>query len=78
MKRRNRMVEFTGIQGRTVEKVQLCTSASYNSVSILFEDKTDLTLVIDSLLTFQADYYDWKTGSQKVLKSWPVVRSEDA
>jgi hypothetical protein len=32
--------------------------SSYNSVSILFEDKTDLTLVIDSLLTFQADYYD--------------------
>jgi hypothetical protein len=72
------MVEFTGIQGRTVEKVQLCTSASYHSISILFEDKTDLTLVIDSWFTFQADYYDWKTGDQKVLKSWPVVKSEES
>jgi hypothetical protein len=32
-------------------------------------------VVIDTGLSFQAQYSEWKTGNQKVLKRWPVVRS---
>jgi hypothetical protein len=37
-------------------------------VSIRFKDNTDLTVVIDTALTFQSEYSEWKAGNQKVLK----------
>ena len=72
----SRVVEFPQIKGRTVEKVQLFTSAEAHSISIRFADKTDLRFVIDSWFTFQADHSDWRTGNQRVLKRWPAIRSK--
>ena len=42
--------------GRTVEKVELSTDSDFPCVSIRFQDNTDLTVIIDPWLTFQADY----------------------
>jgi hypothetical protein len=72
----NRVVEFPQARGRTVERVKLFVSDGYNCVAIEFEDKTDLSVVIDPGLRFKAEYSDWKTGNQRVLKRWPLVRSE--
>ncbi|HEV8490686.1 MAG TPA: hypothetical protein VGR76_00395 [Candidatus Angelobacter sp.] len=72
----SRLVEFPEAQGRTVEKVALCTDSDFPCISIRFQDKTDLTVVIDPWLTFKADYSRWKDGNQKVLKRWPVFRSD--
>jgi hypothetical protein len=44
--------------------------------SIRFTDRTNLTVVIDPWLSFQADYSRWKAGNQRVLKRWPVFRSD--
>jgi hypothetical protein len=71
----SRVVEFQEARGRTVEKVVLSTDSDFPCISIRFQDKTDLTVVIDPWLTFQADYSRWKDGNQKVLKRWPVFRS---
>lgn len=70
-----RLVSFPQARGRTVEKVELSLDYDYHCVSIRFKDNTDLTVVIDPALTFQATYSKWKAGNQKVLKRWPVVRS---
>lgn len=70
-----RLVKFPQARGRTVEKVELSLDSDYHCVSIRFKDNTDLSVVIDPALTFQATYSDWKAGNQKVLKRWPVVRS---
>jgi hypothetical protein len=43
---------------------------------IRFQDNTDLSVVIDPWLTFRADYSTWMAGNQKVLKRWPVFRSD--
>jgi hypothetical protein len=72
----SRVVEFQEARGRTVEKVVLSTDSDFPCISIRFQDKTDLTVVIDPWLTFQADYSRWKDGNQKVLKRWPVFRSD--
>ena len=74
--RYSRLVEFTEARGRTVEKVVLSTDSDFPCVSIRFKDNTDLTVVIDPWLTFQVDYSRWKAGNQKVLKRWPVFRSD--
>jgi hypothetical protein len=70
-----RLVKFPQARGRTVEMVELSLDSDYHCVSIRFKDNTDLTVVIDPALTFQATYSEWKSGNQKVLKRWPVVRS---
>jgi hypothetical protein len=70
-----RSVKFPQARGRTVEMVELSLDSDFQCVSIRFKDNTDLTVVIDTDLTFQAQYSDWKTGNQKVLKRWPLVRS---
>lgn len=72
-----RLVEFPQAKGRTVEKVELSLDSDFQCVSIRFKDNTDLTVVIDARLTFQAQYSEWKAGNQKILKRWPLVRSHD-
>jgi hypothetical protein len=70
-----RLVKFPLVKGRTVEKVELSLDSDFHCVSIRFKDNTDLTVVIDTALTFRAEYSKWKAGNQTVLKRWPVVRS---
>jgi hypothetical protein len=72
----SRLVEFQEARGRTVERVELSTDSEFPCISIRFQDSTDLTVVIDPWLTFRADYSRWKAGNQKVLKRWPVFRSD--
>ena len=72
----NRVVEFPQTKGRVVELVKLIASDGYSCISIHFQDKTDLRVVIDPYLAFKADFSDWKTDNQRVLKRWPTVRSE--
>jgi hypothetical protein len=72
----NRVVEFPQARGRTVERVKLFVSDGYNCIAIEFEDKTDLSVVIDPALSFKAEYSDWKTGNQRMLKRWSPIRSE--
>jgi hypothetical protein len=73
-------VEFADFGGRRVEKVELCCSSEYHSITIRFDDNTDLCFVIDArfTFTFKADYLAWKEGNQRLLKSWPMVRSVGA
>ena len=70
-----RLVKFPQARGRTVERVELSLDSDFHCISIRFKDNTDLTVVIDTALTFRAEYSKWKAGNQTVLKRWPVVRS---
>jgi hypothetical protein len=72
-----RIMEFPQARGRTVERVELVTNPEYHCVSIRFKDKTDLSVVINPSLTFNAEFSDWKTQDQRVLKRWPPIRSEN-
>ena len=74
--RNSRAVEFPQVSGRTVEMVELNLDSDFPCISIRFQDNTDLTVIIDPWLTFQADYSRWKAGNQKILKRWPVFRSD--
>ena len=74
--RHSRLVEFPEVRGLTVEKAELSADSDFPCISIRFQDSTDLTVVIDPWLTFQADYSRWEAGNQKVLRRWPVFRSD--
>ncbi len=70
------VVVFPQAKGQTVELLQLIADPDQHCVSIQFQDQTDLTLVFDQRMTFKANYSDWKTGDQRVLKLWPGIRNE--
>ncbi len=70
-----RLVKFPQARGRTVKMVELSLDPDFQCVCIRFKDNTDLTVVMNTALTFRAEYSEWKAGDQKVLKRWPAVRS---
>ncbi len=55
-----RALEFPQMKGRTVEKVELFTSADDHSISIRFQDKTLLNFRFELGFTLSADYLDFK------------------
>src|SRR5436309_2671722 len=66
-------LEFPGIRGRKLEKIELITAGDYHAVSIRFEGKITLHLVIDPGFTLKANLRDWKDGNGRSLKSWPPI-----
>jgi hypothetical protein len=73
---RTRVLQFPQAKGRTVEMIELIADGDFHCVSIQFQDKTDLSLMIDPALTFRADFYAWKKGNHRLLKRWPALRCE--
>jgi hypothetical protein len=68
-------LEFPGMRGRKVEKIELITAGDYHAVSIRFEQKTTLHLVIDPGFTLKANLPDWKDGNGRSIKGWPPIVS---
>ena len=73
-----RRIQFAEMKGRTVETIEFYTSPDYHSISVNFDDKTTLSLDIDPVpgFTISPIYQRWKAGNSRVLRSWPVIRSE--
>jgi len=47
-----------------------------NCVTLCFTDNTELVVDVEPCLVFSADYSDWTTGDQPILKHWLPLRSE--
>jgi hypothetical protein len=71
-----RFVEFPHMKGRMVEKIELFTMPEYHSITVSFQDKTALALVIEPGFLLKADFDDWKSGDARKVRSWPVIASE--
>jgi hypothetical protein len=67
--RRSRALTFPQARGRMVEKIEW----DHHSVTIRFQDNTDLEVRIHPALTVKAVLYDWKGGSQRALRRWPAI-----
>lgn len=72
---KRKFVQFPEIEGKTVETVELLTAPDYHTISINFRDKTCLHFSIETGFTVRTDYSDWKTGEQRILRKWPMIRS---
>ncbi len=64
------------VQGKTVDYAELWMDNDRPSVTLWFQDKTCLDFSFEPGLSVQTDYFDWKSGEQRVLKRWPAVRSD--
>jgi hypothetical protein len=68
-------VPFPQVRGKTLADVYLTTDRDISCVILCFDDNTELVLDIEPCLSFAADYSDWKTGNERIIKRWPRVRS---
>jgi hypothetical protein len=72
-RRGKQFLRFPEVEGKTVEFIELGTAADFPCVEIGFADRTALHVVMDTRLTMEPVYSDWKTGNQRRLRQWPVV-----
>ncbi|HEX7284576.1 MAG TPA: hypothetical protein VF532_00240 [Candidatus Angelobacter sp.] len=63
------------VRGKVVEAVHVDAGADGNWVILSFTDKTELVLDFEPRLALTADYSDWKTGNQRIIKRWPARNS---
>ncbi|MBZ5504908.1 MAG: hypothetical protein LAO78_05405 [Acidobacteriia bacterium] len=68
-------LEFPGMQGRRLEKIEFITAGDYHAVSIRFQEKITLHLVIDPGFTLKANLRDWRDGNGHSIKGWPPIIS---
>ena len=71
-----KLLRFPDAKGKTVEVVELSMATDYHAISINFQDKTCLHFSIDTGLTIRTDYSSWKTGNQRIIRAWPLIRSQ--
>jgi len=71
---RRRFVEFPGMKGRMVEKIEFFTMSDYHGLTIYFQDKTFLSMVLEPTLLIDAHFSDISSGDERVVRRWPTVR----
>jgi hypothetical protein len=73
-----RFVRLGEFKGKTVASVELFTSKQdSHSLTIRFQDRTDLHLAISPGFTINAEYSkNQGLADPRVLKRWPEIRSE--
>ena len=67
-KRQLNMDTFTdGIKGRVLEAVSISNELECRYISLEFEDKTELTITLDTRLTGKLELFDCKTGDHRLV-----------
>jgi hypothetical protein len=66
---------FPQVRGKTLADVFVTMDSDMSCVILCFADNTELVVDIEPSLSFAADYSDWKTGNERIIKRWPRVRS---
>ena len=57
-----------GIKGKVLEGVSISNELECRYISLEFEDKTELTITLDTRLTGKLELFDCKTGDQRLVR----------
>ncbi len=66
---------FPTIRGKTLKTVEFWTYAEGHTIALHFTDKTSLDFRLDPGFTLEVTHSKWKTGNQRIMKRWPLMRS---
>jgi hypothetical protein len=62
-----------GIKGKVLQSVSIANELDCRYISLEFQDKTELTISLDTRLTGKLELFDWTTGDQKLIKKVGLV-----
>jgi hypothetical protein len=62
-----------GIQGKVLRSLSISNEPECRYISLEFEDKTELTISLDTRLTGKLELFDWKTGDKELIKRLGLV-----
>lgn len=71
-----RFHRFEEAQGKPLDYIEFFTAGEYHSIDVRFQDKTAMHFVIEPGFTLETDYSDWKSGNWRLIKRWPLIRSQ--
>jgi hypothetical protein len=57
-----------GIKGKVLQSLSIANELDCRYISVEFQDKTELTITLDTRLTGKLELFDWTTGDQKFIK----------
>jgi hypothetical protein len=73
-----RFVEFPGVKGKTLDRIELFTSAEHHCITLDFRDRTLLNLAIEPGFTIRAELEQREKGETRTLAKWPEIQSRGA
>jgi hypothetical protein len=62
-----------GIKGKVLEAVSISNELECRYISLEFEDKTELTISLDTRLTGKLELFDCKTGDQRLVRKIGLI-----
>jgi hypothetical protein len=63
----------SGIRGKVLESVSISNELDCRYISVEFQDKTELTITLDTRLTGKLELFDWTTGNQELIRKVGLV-----
>jgi hypothetical protein len=70
-----RSIQIPQVKGKTVEKVVLDTASEFHCITIDFQDRTALTLIIEPCFLLQPSLRLVTRGEEEIVKEWPPLLS---
>jgi len=62
-----------GIRGKVLESVSISNELECRYISLEFEDKTELTISLDTRLTGKLELFDCKTGDKELIRKLGLI-----
>lgn len=70
-----RLFHFREARGKIVEAVEFSAAPDHQDFSIKFRDKTGFNFTFNTVFTLKTEYSDWKSGEQRILRTWPLIKT---
>ena len=62
-----------GIKGKVLDAVSISNELECRYISLEFEDKTELTITLDTRLTGKLELFDCKTGDHRLVRKIGLI-----
>ena len=62
-----------GIKGRVLDAISISNELECRYISLEFEDKTELTITLDTRLTGKLELFDCKTGDHRLVRKIGLI-----
>jgi hypothetical protein len=66
-----------GIKGKVLEAVSISNELECRYISLEFEDKTELTITLDTRLTGKLELFDCATGDHRLVRKVGLIPDDD-